>query len=116
MAFTLGENHDQNYTCKCGLFMRGKLPPAYKENWTCGECHQKLIVFMDDLKKHSYKVIRKFAEDVRVKDVVVYRNGYELTHGEADKSNPSGKKWYLEVAFYRGHAIPRDQYINLEVP
>lgn len=116
MTYTLGENHDQHYTCTCGQFLRRQLNPSYKKDWTCGECHKQLIIFMDDKKEHSYKVIRKFSKDVRVNDVVVYREGYDLTHGEADKSNPSGKKWYLEVAFYGGHTIPTNQYINVEVP
>lgn len=116
MTFTLGENHDQNYTCKCGRVERSKLTPAYKKDWRCGKCRLRLKIYMDDLNGHRYTVIRKFAEDVRVDDVVVYRKGYELTHGAADKSNPSGEKWYLEVAFYGGHAIPTSQYINVEIP
>ncbi|WP_339437581.1 hypothetical protein [Pseudomonas sp. EL_65y_Pfl1_R32] len=116
MTYTLGENHDQNYTCKCGQVERRKLTPAYKKDWRCGKCGFRLKIDMDDLNGHCYTVIRKFAEDVRVDDVVVYRKGYGLTHGAAEKSNPSGEKWYLQVAFYGGHTIPTNQYINVEVP
>jgi predicted SprT family Zn-dependent metalloprotease len=46
MTYTLGENHDQNYTCKCGQVERRKLTPAYKKDWRCGKCGFRLKIDM----------------------------------------------------------------------
>lgn len=117
MTFSLGSNHDQHYTCKCGQFMRGQQPLTHTINWACGTCHEQLIIFMDDFAGQSYTVTRQQAKDVQIRDSLVHRNGQTLTDGEVTQSHQYGAKpsnWYLAVTDYGGRPIPANNYINIE--
>lgn len=117
MTFILGENHDQHYTCTCGRFLRGQLPPAFKKNWICGICQQQLIIFMDDSKDNTHTVTRHMAKTVQIGDWMVHRNGVRLAGGDVMRSHQYGAKpsnWFLAVRGHGSAPIAANDYVNIE--
>lgn len=117
MTLSLASNHDQHYSCPCGQIMHGNLPLASMATWTCQNCQQRLIIFMDDFSGNSYRVTRQLAKDVPIRETLVYRNGQTLTEGQVTQSHQYGAKpsnWYLVVKGYRGTRIAANSYVNIE--
>ncbi|MBX8493145.1 hypothetical protein K5D42_25070 [Pseudomonas cichorii] len=118
MTFSLGQKHDQHYTCQCGQFLASNAPNVSKRHWKCTTCLQSVSIYMDDSVTNPCTVIRHRADDVMVGVDLVYSKGAILTSGEVKQSRrPDGKlrdtHWFLAVLGFGSETIPADQYVNV---
>jgi hypothetical protein len=114
LNMTLGDGHDKTFTCDCGHFLRDQVQPAYTHDWRCGKCKKRFEIFMDDGNENTYTVMRRHAQEVKVNDLVVYRENHGLAGSDIIASGQSGKKWFLNVRGYNAGTMPCDAYVNVE--
>lgn len=118
MTFSLGDRHDKAYECQCGHFGKREHPSILKETWTCIQCHDPLLVYMDDGDGGRFIVKRYPAHQVGSDEKLVYCNNLVLALGYLTESNPvegrsQDANWHFFIRGYRPVTVPRDQYVNV---